>query len=185
MSSGTILSPRGARPTGATGAGPAAGDLRGKVVGLRRDTFWTCWDQVTDEWSRRFAELGAEVMMWRAPVQKGDAAVEATVEFEEFLGAIDVAVVGLCNCGSCSIWAISDGLGALNRGLPTIAVATEHFVPLATALAGNGGWPGMRTLQLPFPLEGRPEAEVREIANAHFDELLRVLDVSTAAPVGA
>jgi hypothetical protein len=185
MNTGTVLSPRGARPTGSAGAGPAAGELRGKVVGLRRDTFWTCWDQVTDVWARRFAELGAEVRIWRAPVQKGEAAIAATAEFDEFVDAIDVAVVGLCNCGSCSIWAISDGLGALNHGLPTVAVATEHFVPLAKALAGNGGWPDMRTLDMPFPLEGRPEAEVVQIAEERFDALLHALDVTSVVAAGA
>lgn len=185
MTMGTILSPRGARPPGSAGAGPDAGNLRGKVVGLRRDTFWTSWDQVTEVWARRLTDLGATVRIWRAPVQKGDAAVQATAEFEEFLSSIDVAVVGLCNCGSCSIWAISDGLGALNRGLSTIAVSTAHFVPLARALAANGGWPQMRVLRLPFPLEGRPEDEVREIAEQNFDALLRELGATSVAPVGA
>ncbi len=47
-------------------------------------------------------------------------------DFAQFVASIDVAIVGLCNCGSCSMWAIHDTLACLDRGLPTITVATRQ-----------------------------------------------------------
>jgi hypothetical protein len=131
---------------------------------------------VTDEWAAALRQHGAEPVLWRAPVVKGDAVATATTEFAEFQASIDVAIVGLCNCGSCSMWAVHDALACLDRGLPTVTVATAHFEHLVRSLAAMGGRPDLRLVVLPYPLEGQPEAEVRATARAAFDELLGAAD---------
>jgi hypothetical protein len=62
-------------------------------------------------------------------------------------------------------------------GKTAVAVVTQEFEALAHTMAGNAGRPGMRTLVLPYPLETRPEAEVRAIARHHYQPLLRTLGV--------
>ena len=54
---------------------------------------------------------------------------------------------------------------------------TQEFEALGHVMAANAGWAGLRVLVLPYPLDTRPEAEVREIARQHYRSLLRALGV--------
>jgi hypothetical protein len=49
---------------------------------------------------------------------------------------------------------------------------TEVFVNLARTAARAQGYPDMRLVALPHPLESRPEHEVRAIAKARMHDLL-------------
>jgi hypothetical protein len=60
-------------------------------------------------------------------------------------------------------------------GKAAVAVFTSQFEKLAHTLAASSGRPDLRVLALPYPLDTRPEAEVRDIARASFADLLRVL----------
>jgi hypothetical protein len=42
-------------------------------------------------------------------------------------------------------------------------------------MAANAGRAGLRVHVLPYPLESRPEAEVRDIAREHWPLLLRTI----------
>jgi hypothetical protein len=42
-------------------------------------------------------------------------------------------------------------------------------------MASNAGWQALRVHVLPYPLEARPEDEVREIAREHYSGLLSTL----------
>jgi len=63
------------------------------------------------------------------------------------------------------------------RGKAAVAVVTEEFEGLAHTMAANAGRAGLRLLVLPYPLDSRSEAEVREIARQHYRPLLRALGV--------
>lgn len=52
---------------------------------------------------------------------------------------------------------------------------TAEFEHLAHTMAANAGRAGLRVHVLPYPLESRPEAEVREIAREHWSLLLTTL----------
>jgi hypothetical protein len=150
-----------------------AGHLKGKRVGLRRDRFWVSWDVITDEWAKLLEADGASVVFWRAPIGKGSEAIAAGgADFEEFLSSIDIGVIGLCNCGSCSMWAVHDAVGALEQGLPTVVVATEQFEPLVRTLAKQSGHHQVRLALLPYPLEGQSEDYLRGIARQHYSAML-------------
>jgi len=56
-------------------------------------------------------------------------------------------------------------------------VVTAEFEQLAHTMAANAGRGGLRVLTLPYPLESRPEDEVRKIAIDHWPTLLRMLGV--------
>jgi hypothetical protein len=64
---------------------------------------------------------------------------------------------------------------------PTVAVVTAEFTGLAARIAARLGHPSLRTLVLPFPLEGRPDEEVRSIAHDAYPRLVRLLGVRDRA----
>ena len=106
------------------------------------------------------------------PGEEGD---RRQAEYEDLVRNADVLISGLANCGSCTAWTIRDALTGLAAGVATLAVATEHFVPLARILAEDGRRPGLRLHTLPYPLDTRPEAEVRRIAAENFAPALAAL----------
>ena len=172
----TVLSPQPTQRSLSKPPCPPVGALRGKRVGLRRDRFWLSWDWITDEWARLLEADGATTVIWRAPVGKGDKEmIEGGEDYAEFIGNIDVAVSGLGNCGSCTLWAIHDAVGALDTGLPTVAVTTEHFEGLGRTLAAQRGHDNLRVKLMPYPLEGRSEDEVRQIARDHYADLVATM----------
>ena len=63
------------------------------------------------------------------------------------------------------------------QGKTAVAVVTEEFVPLAETMARNMGRPGLRLCVLPYPLDTRPEPEVRQIAHDFWQPLLDSLGV--------
>jgi len=58
------------------------------------------------------------------------------------------------------------------EGIPAVAVVTAVFENLARTAARAQGYPALRLLVLPHPMETRPEAEVRTIARDRFAELV-------------
>ena len=70
-----------------------------------------------------------------------------------------------------------DAVVALQAGKTAVAVVTSEFEALAHTMAANAGRSGLRVHVLPYPLDSRPESEVREIARAHYRPLLRTLGV--------
>jgi len=65
-------------------------------------------------------------------------------------------------------------LGA-SGGATAVAVVTEEFAQLAEVIAKADRQPELRILVLPHPLEGRPEAEIREIARDQVSVLVSLL----------
>ena len=64
-----------------------------------------------------------------------------------------------------------------SREKTAVVVVTQEFEALAERMAANAGRPGLRTLVLPYPLDTRPEEEVRTIARERHRSLLRALGV--------
>ena len=56
--------------------------------------------------------------------------------------------------------------------MPAVVVVTEVFENLARTAARAQGYPTLRTLVLPHPMESRDEAQVRAIARDRFAELI-------------
>ncbi len=64
------------------------------------------------------------------------------------------------------------------RGKTAVAVVTQEFESLSRTMAANAGRQALRVHVLPYPLETRPEGEVRDIAREHFPRLLETLGAS-------
>jgi hypothetical protein len=60
-------------------------------------------------------------------------------------------------------------------GVPAAVVVTAVFENLARTAARAHGYPEMRMLVLPHPMESRPEAEVRAMVRARLAELIALV----------
>jgi hypothetical protein len=69
-----------------------------------------------------------------------------------------------------------------SQGKTAVVVVTAEFEHLAHTMAANAGRAGLRVHVLPYPLESRPEAEIREIARAHWPRLLDTLGAEVERP---
>jgi hypothetical protein len=60
-------------------------------------------------------------------------------------------------------------------GKAAVVVCTKQFEPLATKLVAVSGFPHVPVLALPFPLDTRPEDEVRAVAAQYLPQLLTMI----------
>ena len=62
-------------------------------------------------------------------------------------------------------------------GKPAVVVVTEEFEAFAHRMAAHAGHPSLQVVVLPYPLEGRPDDEVRRIAADAYPTVLQTLGV--------
>jgi len=175
MSKGIVLDPTSVRSDDIDSPGPDAGVLAGKRIGFRVDRMWRAWDWISEQWAKKFREAGAEVSFWRSAGRSGEEGERCAREYAEFIASIDVAVVGLANCGSCTSWTVRDAITAANAGLPTVAVATKNFETFAHEIAARGGRSGLRVHVLPYPLNEQRKDDVLPVGEAHFLPMLETM----------
>jgi hypothetical protein len=178
MALGTVLDPTAQRADDNSEPGPDAGLLVGKRIGFRLDRMWRAWDWISDQWAQKLREAGADVSFWRSAGRSGEEGERCEKEYLAFLNSIDVAVVGLANCGSCTGWTVRDAITAANSGLPTTAVATKNFEAFAHQIAARGGRSGLRIHVLPYPLNERYRKDVLPVGEAHFLPVLATMGAS-------
>lgn len=175
-----VLDPTARRADDNTSLGPDAGALKGKRIGFRVDQIWRCWDWISEDWAEEFRKAGAEVSYWRSTNRSGEEGEEQARSLEQWLKTIDVAVVGLANCGSCTGWTIRDAITAANAGVATTAVATKNFEDFAHEMAARGGRSGLRVHVLPYPLNELSREDVAPVAKDYFPGLLGAMGARLA-----
>jgi hypothetical protein len=177
---GLVLDPTAKRADDITSPGPDAGLLIGKTVGFRADRMWRAWDWISELWAEKFEAAGAQVKFWRSAGRSGDEGERCAREYQAFLESIDVALIGLANCGSCTGWTVRDAIQAANFGLPTVAIATRNFEVFAHEIAARGGRSGLRVHVLPYPLNEQQHADVLPVGEAHFLPVLQTMGATLA-----
>lgn len=93
----TILDPTAAAPDTDRDPGPDIRGLAGLTVGIRSDRTWRSFEWVADEWERTLETEGASVTRWVSGNRIGDEGERTRDELAHFVGAADLAVVGLGN----------------------------------------------------------------------------------------
>ena len=172
MTIGKVLDPTATRDDDVASPGPDAGVLAGKRVGIRLDQIWRAWDWIAEDWAAKLEDAGATVSFWRSCGRSGEEGERMAAELKEWLGTIDMAIVGLANCGSCTGWTVRDAITSANTGIPTIAIATKNFEDFAHEIAARGGRSGLRVHVLPYPLNEQERGAVKAIGEAHFEAML-------------
>jgi hypothetical protein len=180
MTRGLVLDPRGVRSTKESAGSLPEGGLRldGLRIGIRHDGAWRSWTCVSEEWASQLSEAGAAVHFWRSGSRVGEEAARLEDEQQRFYEASELVIAGLCNCGSCTMQTVRDAVGAVERGIPAVVVATGHFEGLARRLAQDWGHPDLPMVALPYALETRPLDEVLVVARDFYDTLLRSVNAT-------
>ena len=62
-------------------------------------------------------------------------------------------------------------------GKPSVVAVCDEFERHGRTMATNLGHGDLKHLVLPYPLEGRPEDEIRVIAAEHYPRFLEILGV--------
>lgn len=75
-----------------------------------------------------------------------------------------VALAAIGDCGSCTSYTIRDALVLEALQVPTVALVTEPFLPLARGLATTMGAPQIRIVAVSHPLYGIAEQQLAERA---------------------
>lgn len=83
---------------------------------------------------------------------------------DELAAGADAVIGGLCNTPPSTAWGVYDAVELEKRGKPTITLATSHYEDLLAESVLNEGMPDLRRVVLPYPLEGRSDEIVREVA---------------------
>ncbi|MCU1378212.1 MAG: hypothetical protein JWN29_1195 [Acidimicrobiales bacterium] len=151
--------------------------LSGLKVGLRHEGSWRSWMWIVDEWEGLLRADGAEPVVLEAGGRVGDEGVQTRADVAAWVDAIDCGVSGLGTCGSCTSNSVHDAVTLERAHKPAVVAVCEEFEVHGRNMANSLGHADLKHLVLPYPLEGRPEKEIREIAHEYYPRFLEVLGV--------
>jgi len=87
----------------------------------------------------------------------------------------DVALVAIGDCGSCTSYTVHDLITLEQLGVPTVAIVTEPFLPLAQGLAEAMGASRIRIAAINHPLYGIEERALHERVDAVVGTVVALL----------
>jgi hypothetical protein len=155
--------------------------VTGLRAGIRTDAAWRSWRLLAADWEQRLRADGASsVTTVETHGQVGETGAADRSHIGALAEAVDFAIVGLGTCGSCTSFAIADAVAIEQRELPVLAVVTEEFATHGRNMAKHLGHGDLRVLVLPYPLEARPDEELRAISAAYYPQALDLLGTTGA-----
>ncbi len=154
------------------------GPLEGLRVGLRHEGSWRSWILIVDDWERFLRRDGAKPVVLQTGERVGEQGTTTAADVAAWTDAIDCGISGLGTCGSCTSWSVHDATTLEGAGKPAIVAVCKEFVPHARNMAAHLGHPDLKVLELPYPLEARPEEELHQVAIDFYPAFLRLLGVT-------
>ncbi len=152
--------------------------LAGLRVGLRHEGSWRSWLLIIEEWEGFLRRDGAEPVVLQAGGRVGEEGEQTRADVDAWAKDIDCGVSGLGTCGSCTSNSVHDAVTLEQAGKPAVVAVCDEFAQHAGNMARFLGHPVLKLLVLPYPLEARPEAELRQIAADFYPPFLRLLGVA-------
>jgi hypothetical protein len=166
-----------ARPPSDTGAPAFLLDrgIAGLKVGMRHEGSWRSWMLIVDEWQRFLVRHGATPVVVKTG-ERTAAEGERTRELvKKWAESVDCGISGLGTCGSCTSWSVHDAVSLEKQKRPAIVAVTEEFAQHAHNMANHLGHKNLKVLVFPYPLEARPEDELKKIAFEYYPKFLQML----------
>jgi hypothetical protein len=152
--------------------------VAGRRIGLRTDGAWRSWVLIAGEWEKMLRDAGADTLNVETNAQVGNEGQSDRRNIAEWSDQVDGGIVGLGTCGSCTSFSVQDAVTLEAHGKPSVVVVTSEFEAHARNMASFLGHGDLEVLVLPYPLEARPDDELRAIALEHFPKALALLGVT-------
>ncbi|MBM3672238.1 MAG: hypothetical protein FJW86_08690 [Actinobacteria bacterium] len=153
--------------------------LAGKTIGLRTDMAWRSWQLIAEEWARFLERDGATTLPVETMSQVGKGGHEDRTRIDTWSEKVDGGFVGLGTCGSCTSFTIHDSVTLEQHEKPAVAVVCSEFESHARNMARFLGHGDLKVLVMPYPLEARPDDELRQIALEYYPQALALLGVQS------
>ena len=151
--------------------------IAGVHVGIRTDKAWRSWRLIAEVWDEYLRRDGATTTLVETGGMVGQTGANDRKHIEELAGTVECAIVGLGTCGSCTTFTIKDSVVVEAKEKPVVAIVTEEFEVHGHNVARHLGHGDLKVLVLPYPLEARPEEELRAIADEFYPQVLALLGV--------
>jgi hypothetical protein len=152
--------------------------VSGLTVGIRADRAWRSWQLISTIWAEYLERDGATTIAVETGAQMGRPGSDDRKQIEELANTTDCAIVGLGTCGSCTTFTIKDAVAVEDHSKPAVAIVCEEFIVHGRNVATHLGHGNLKILVLPYPLEARPEEELRAIADEYYPAVLELLGVT-------
>jgi hypothetical protein len=153
--------------------------LAGTTVGIRTDAAWRSWRLIAEVWDEYLRRDGAETVLVETTGMVGSVGADDRKHIVELAASVDCAIVGLGTCGSCTTFTVKDSVTVERHEKPVVAIVTEEFETHGRNVATHLGHRDLELLVLPYPLEARPEEELRAIADEFYPRVLASLGVQS------
>ena len=166
-----------AAPAGEVSAPTFALDrpIAGVHVGIRTDGAWRSWRLIASVWDEYLRRDGATTTLVETGATVGQTGAKDRMHIEELANIVECVIVGLGTCGSCTTFTIKDSVVVEQKAKPVVAIVTEEFQTHGHHVATHLGHGDLKVLVLPYPLEARPEDELRAIAGEFYPQVLALL----------
>ena len=152
--------------------------ISGVKVGIRTDGAWRSWRLIASVWDEYLRRDGATTSLVETGAMVGQTGADDRKHIEDLANSVECAIVGLGTCGSCTTFTIKDSVVVEGKQKPVVAIVTEEFEVHGHNVATHLGHGDLKLLVLPYPLEARPEEELRAIADEYYPQVLSLLGVS-------
>ncbi len=149
--------------------------LAGLRVGMRHEGSWRSWMLIVEEWTQFLVADGAVPVILQTGERVGEEGEQTRKEIDAWVADVDCAVSGLGTCGSCTSWTVADAVAVEAGAKPAVAAVTSEFEAHANNMASYLGHGDLKVLVLPYPLEARPEEELRAIAAEYYPQFLSMI----------
>jgi hypothetical protein len=110
------------------------------------------------------------------PYETGNITFADSALIDQIADECDAAVCAIGHCGSCTAGTVKDGVALIERGIPAVSLITEIFWEQGNALSRSLGWPDAPRVELPYPIWGTGNDNMRQVAEKTARELLPVLE---------
>jgi hypothetical protein len=132
---------------------------------------------IVSVWEQLLRRDGAEPFVLAAGGRVGDEGERTRADVQAWASDIDCGISGLGTCGSCTSNSVHDAVTLESAGKPAVVAICDEFALHGGNMARFLGHPSLKMLVFPYPLEARPESELRQIAADYYPKFLQLLGV--------
>lgn len=154
--------------------------ITGLKVGMRHEGSWRSWMLIVEEWQGFLRRDGATPVVVKTGERTAAEGERTRALVAEWAQSVDCGISGLGTCGSCTSWSVHDAVSLEKQKRPAIVAVTSEFAQHAHNMANHLGHKDLKVLVLPYPLEARPEEELRKIAFEYYPKFLELLGTTAA-----